>query len=141
MSSPVPWNDARAILSAATLHLADGTPLPAGRLSWPNELFDKPEPPAFWAAVEMTGDDLGPIEAGGNGTWQEEGRLYVHLFTPAGFGTDDARAVGKQIAGLFRGLGPRAVNYERASIGAGQTDDTDGTYWLMSVTVDWHYQD
>lgn len=132
MSSPAPWNDARAKLGAAGL----GVPI-----AWPNEPFSNPEPPALWVAVEMTGDVLAPIELASNGAWQEEGRLYAHVMTPAGWGSDQARALAKSIANVFRGLPPAPVVYYGASIGAGQVADPEGAWWRLTVVIDWRYQD
>lgn len=131
MSSPAPWNDARTRLTNAAL----GMPI-----AWPNERFDMPNPTGLWAAVEMTGQSLAPIEIG-NGVWQETGRLYVHVMTPTGWGTDDARALGKTIATTFRGLPGAPMVYLSASIGDGSAEDEDGAWWRLTVTVEWRYQD
>lgn len=131
MSSPVPWNDARARLDAAF----STTPV-----AWPNEQFAHPEPPSIWLAVEMTGDVLAPVELGAN-VWQEEGRLLVHVFAPVGTGTEDARTTAKQVANTFRAIASDPIIYLGASIGHGETSDDQGMWWRLTVSVDWRYQD
>ncbi len=141
MSSLAPWTDARAKLEAAGLGIS---------FAWPNEAFDVPARPAsgavsdalpyMWAAVEMTGQTLAPMELAG-GVWLETGTLYVHIMTPTGWGTDDARTVGKAVANVFRGLAAAPVVYLRASIGDGSAEDEDGAWWRLTVAIDWRYQD
>lgn len=141
MSSPAPFNDARSRLEAANLGVT---------LAWPNEAFDVPPPPAstpvvdplpyMWAAVEMTGFTLAPIEIGA-GVWQETGTLYVHIMTPTGWGTDAARTLGKTVANTFRGLPGASIVYTRASIGDSAAEDEDGAWWRLTVSIDWRYQD
>jgi hypothetical protein len=134
MSSPAPWNDFRTKLQAATLIAAD-------RIAWPNEPFANPEPPDLWLTVECTGDVLEPVELGPRAVWQEEGRAYVHILTPAGWGTDAARTLAKQIATVYRGLPAADVQYLGASIGSGEAADVDGAWWRITVAIDWRYQD
>lgn len=142
MSSPAPWNDARSRLEAANLGIA---------FAWPNERFDMPAAPTgdgavtnalpyMWAAVQMTGDTLLPLEVGA-AVWQETGVLYVHIMTPTGWGTDDARTLGKTVANTFRGLPGAPIVYLGASIGDSMAEDEDGAWWRLTVSVRWRYQD
>ena len=142
MSSPAPFNDARTRLQAANLGIT---------LAWPNEAVTLPDlstavspitdpTPFMWAAVQMTGYTLAPIEVGA-GVWQETGTLYVHIMTPAGWGTDAARALGKTVANTFRGLPGAPIVYMRASIGDSAAEDEDGAWWRLTVAIDWRYQD
>ena len=132
MSSPTPYDDAKAIILAANL----GVPI-----QWQNDgSFHEPQPPTLWLSVDCTSHVLAPIELGG-GVWQEEGTLYVHVMAKAGSGTDAARTLAKSVATLFRGLGPRNVVYLGGSIGAGVAEDPQGIWWVLTVTVDWRYQD
>lgn len=141
MSSPAPFNDARTRLEAADLGIT---------IQWPNETVTLPGPPMsspvsdllpyMWAAVQMTGYTLAPMEVGA-GVWLETGTLYVHIMTPTGFGTDDARTLGKTVANTFRGLPGSSIVYLRASIGDSRAEDEDGAWWRLTVTIDWRYQD
>lgn len=143
MSSPAPWNDARSRLEAANLGIL---------LAWPNEAVTLPDAsaavspvtnplPYMWAAVQMTGYTLAPMEVGDGGAWLETGTLFVHIMTPAGWGTDDARTLGKTVANTFRGLPAAPVVYMRASIGDSAAEDEDGAWWRLTVMIDWRYQD
>lgn len=135
MSSLAPYADARSLLEAANL-------VPAANVAWQNEPFQEPagDPAPPWLAVECVGHVLQPVELGG-GVWQEEGTLYVHVMVPAGSGTDTARTLAKQVANVFRGLGPRQVIYRGASIGNSAPTDPQGIWWGLTVTVEWVYQD
>jgi hypothetical protein len=132
MTSPVPWADARAKLTAASLGVA---------IEWPNELFLQPaDNPALWLSVEMVSGLLMPIEVGGT-VWQEEGTLYVDVLAPINGGTADARALAKQIVSLFRQLPPQPVIYTSAAIGGGAPSSRTGAWWSLPVSIDWRYQD
>lgn len=137
MSSVAPWDQARALIEGASL----GVPI-----EWANEVRPAltPDPDGYrptWIAVDMAADDLAPIEMGPNGAFQEEGYLVVRIFTPRNAGTRDARILAKTIANLFRGRPSGPVIWGRASLGEGTTDDTDGMWWLMTIHVDYRYQD
>lgn len=129
MSSLAPWTDAKTLLTNAAL----GVPI-----QYPNDgTWVEPDPSAgLWLSVQMTGDVLFPIELGAN-AWQEEGRLFVHVMSPAGTGTEAARTLAKSVANVFRGLGPRLVVYKSASIGSGVFADPEGVWWSLAVTIDW----
>lgn len=132
MSSAEPWLDARAILEGAAL----GVPI-----EWPNELEVAPGE-ALWIRVDMVGDSLQPIEMGPNGMWLEDGTLFVDIFAPAGHGTLDARYLAKRITNLFRGLGPRAVRWRRATLGQGaEVDARASKWWCLPVTISYEMQD
>lgn len=132
MASPAPWADARARVTAV---------LGATPTEWPNEPFSVPDPPAIWAAVEMTGTISEPIEMGPTRAWQEEGWIGVHIYTPSGWGTDAARVLAKAVVDAFRGIPGGPVTYHSASIGDGVAEDVDGAWWRLSVHVDYRYQD
>ena len=132
MSRVAAWDDARSRLESAGL----GVPI-----HWPNEPFILPEPPALWVSVDMTGDFAAPIELGPNGAWQEDGELVAHVYAPTGTGTRDARVLAGGILDTFRGLLSGAVAYTSGSIGNGVTEETDGAWWRLTVTVAYRYQD
>jgi hypothetical protein len=132
MSSPVPFNDARARLQAASL---GGWPF-----EWPNEPFNDPRPATIWLAVEMVSDIVEPIEMSG-GAWVEEGTLMVDIIVPIGWGTDAARETAKKICNTFRGITSGGISYLTAAIGNGGRDPERGKYWVMPVRITWRYQD
>jgi hypothetical protein len=131
VSSPVPFNDAKARIQAANL----GVPV-----SWPNTVFRKPSPPGPWLSVDITSHVLAPIELSG-GMWQEEGTLYVDVFVPNGTGSDAARTLAKNVSNLFRGQYSGPIIYNGGSIGNGTITEQDGMWWVITVTVAWRYQD
>lgn len=135
MSSFVPFDDARTLLLAANL-------VSPSLIEWPNEPFQEPkgDPPSTWLSVEAQGHTLSPIEIGAN-VWQEEGTLFINVMTPAGRGTDAARQLAKSIANVYRGLPARNVVYKSASIGAGMLVEERGIWWMITVSIDWKYQD
>ena len=131
MSSPVPFADAESRILAANL----GVPV-----AWPNTTFTKPNPPAPWLSVDITSHILGPVELAG-GVWQEEGTLFVDVFVPVGTGSAGARTLAKAVSNIFRGLDAGPVVYLGGSIGNGSVAEPDGMWWLITVTVQWRYQD
>lgn len=131
MSSPVPFDDAVAKLQAAAL----GYPI-----ALPNEHFDVPEPPGPWLSVSATSTMLAPSDLGAD-VWLEEGTFYVDVMIPTGSGTSTARTLAKNVANVFRGLGPEDVVYRSATIGGGSVGTEDGLWWCLTVSVDWRYQD
>jgi hypothetical protein len=134
--SPIPWQDAVALFTAANL-------LPADRVEMPNIQFSTPEPPDLWVSLRDVGEAAGPIELGRRAIWLERGTVYFTVMAPAGTGTDEARDLAKNIATLFRDLGPRPVGvvYAGASIGSGQLSDETGAWWALEVSVFFKYQD
>lgn len=142
MASPIPWNDAVARITAA---VAIGQPAPLGGLtvSWPNEGFARPDPPAAFLSVEMAGDGMAAIEMSGQGAWQERGQLMLHILAPTGTGTVAVREIAKALSTLFRNASAvaSALLYERQSIGMGEPEDDDGPWWVMSVLIEWKYTD
>lgn len=131
MSSLVPFDTSRTMLTGAAL----GYPI-----AWPNVTFKKPNPVAPWLAVECTSHTLDPVELSG-GVWQEEGTLYVDVFVPAGTGTDTARTIAKNVSNIFRGQYGGPVIYNGGSIGNGSIAESDGMWWVITVTMQWRYQD
>ena len=132
MSSPVPWDDARAILTA--WGLAAGV-----EIRWPNEPFTVPA--GLYASFGMVGDMLEPIELGPAGAWSESGFLEVTLHVPTGHGTRPARVHAKDVANLFRGRASGPVTYHRGSLGDGAPDDNDSAWWCLPVVIDYRYTD
>jgi hypothetical protein len=130
MSSIVPYDDALGLLKAANL----GYPIQE-----PNIAFKQPGS-GLWLAFNMTGDLLEPIELNG-GAWQEEGTILVQIIVPTGSGSRLARTVGKQVANIYRNLGPRDVVYFQMSIGENTMDVPVGNWWVMGVTVLYRWQD
>jgi len=110
-------------------------------IAFENDGFEVPTDPEHWLLVEVFGDlfeqaSIGAEEQRAN-LWREAGQFYVHVMAPRGQGTRTARLYGKQIADLFRGQEIAGVTFRDASIGAGEPGAADGSYFRMTVTIDW----
>ena len=135
MSSDVPYQDARSLFTAANL-------VAPALVEWENEPFAEPvaDPAQMWVSVECYSRVLTPLEMAG-GVWQEEGTVLFHVVTPQNTGSDAARVLAKNIANVYRGLGQRQVVYRNAAIGRNVATDPQGAWWVLTVSVDWIYQD
>lgn len=134
MASDVVYEAVRAFLTAGWT---------AAPIAWENEHFDKPNPPAPWLAVELSGTvyaqqsiGAGPQE---ENRWDEDGVLWLHVFVPAGTGSSTARGYAKALADIFRGalLIDETLEFMDASIGMGEAGDNNGNWWRVSVSIDW----
>lgn len=131
MSSFVPFDTARTLLTAAAL----GYPI-----AWPNMTFKKPNPAGPFLQVECVSHNDSPIELSG-GSWQEDGTLYVDVAVPTGTGTDLARTIAKNVFNVFRGQYGGPVVYNGGSIGNGSIVEADGMWWVLTVAIQWKWQD
>lgn len=136
MCSPEVWQDVRARIELANL-------VPADHISWPNERFVTPDPNGespLWIIVEAAANLAEPIELGG-GVWQETGSVWIHAVAPSGAGVTGLRQLTKLAANAFRGLPPGPVTYTGADIGMGEAGDEDGNWYIVSVRIEYRYQD
>lgn len=112
-------------------------------IAWENEGYTKPEPPAAWVMVEVTGTLYAPMSIGSgihaDDRWDEEGTVWIHVLVPTGTGTSLQRSYCKTIADIFRGttLLDGDLEFLDASIGMGDQGDDEGNYWRVTVAVDW----
>jgi len=103
--------------------------------------------PAPWVMVEMTGtlyaqQSLGASVQADN-RWDEEGQLWLHVFVPTGTGGREARRIARLLADLFRGttlLGD-SLEFLDAQIGMGEAGDETGSWYRVSVEIDWRHMD
>jgi hypothetical protein len=113
-------------------------------IAWPNEPFTRPSGDLF-VAVDVDGRKLEQIEIGnpsGN-AWRERGRLWLHVYAPAGSGSLTARQYLKTLANLFRDQVVDFVVFRNASFGWWpwlHRYDIDG-WWRVSIAIDWSYED
>jgi hypothetical protein len=104
---------------------------------------DNPAKPAPWVLVEMTGTLYGQQSIGANtqaaNRWDEEGQLWLHVFVPTGSGGHTARHLAKTLADVFRGalLLNDNLEFMDAQIGMGEPGDEDGTWFRVSVSLNW----
>lgn len=113
----------------------------ATTLAWENEGFTKPNPPAAFVLVQITGDiwDQASIGAGDRtaNRWQEEGQLMLDVIVPAGTGSLTARTHATALANLFRGLQLDDIEFRDISIGLGVAADERGPWWLLPIRISW----
>lgn len=112
-----------------------------------NEEFDKPNPPAPWIAMAVTGvlygqQSLGmPTQAANR--WDEQGHLWLPVFVPVGTGGSRARQLAKQLADIFRGLTllNGSLEFMGAFIGEGAPSPEEGNWFQLIVAVEWRRMD
>ena len=131
---PQVWADARPRIAAAAA-VAGVT------VAWPNEDFNRPEPPAIWLDIEFSSSSEDAIEIGAR-TWQEDGSLWLHFMLPRGQGIDGALRIKDALSAAFRDVPDAAVglSYRGQStdpIGEG-TDN--GVYRRMTLMVRYAFQ-
>lgn len=99
--------------------------------------------PTPWVMVEYTGNLYGQQSIGASrqadNRWDEEGKLFIHVFAPAGTGGKTPRMYAKQLADLFRGtlLVNDTLEFRDASIGLGEAGDEKGNWFRISTEIDW----
>jgi hypothetical protein len=115
-------------------------------IAWPNDPFTPP-PSSPWVAFEMTSNLYGQQSIGASlqadNRWDEEGKIWLHVFVPAGAGEGPARGRAKALAALFRGktLLNGALEFLDATIGMGEPGDDDGNTYRVSTDIDWRRMD
>lgn len=109
-----------------------------------NENFEKPNPPAPWIAVALTGVLYGQKSIGeavqANNCWDETGHLWLPVFVEVGTGASRARQLAKLLADIFRGLTLLNGNLEffDAFIGEGAPAQEEGNWFELPVVIEWH---
>lgn len=103
---------------------------------------------ATWILVMLNSTLYGQQSIGAgeqaDNRWDESGTLWLHVFTPKGTGSVEARRLAKGLANLFRGnntLMNGLLEFMDADLGAGDPGKENANYYLMSVSVDWRVID
>lgn len=113
-----------------------------------NENFDKPNPPAPWVSMAMTGvlygqESLGASRQSDN-RWDESGHLWLPVFVEAGTGSSRARQIAKLLADIFRGLNTLlsgSLEFRDAFIGEGGPAAEEGNWYELPVVIEWRRVD
>jgi hypothetical protein len=117
-------------------------------ICWENDnTFRQPEPPAPWVKFEIAGtlyaqETIGAGDQADN-RWDEEGTIWWHVMVPAGTRGSRARGIAKTLANLFRGktLLSGSLEFLEAQVGTGEPGNETGSYWRVSVSIDWRRMD
>ncbi|MBR1005252.1 MULTISPECIES: phage tail terminator-like protein [Bradyrhizobium] len=101
-----------------------------------------------WVFVMLNSELYGQESIGagdqGSNRWDEGGTLWLHVFTPRGTGSKEARRLAKGLANLFRGnntLMSGLLEFMDADLGAGDPGKENANYYLMSVSIEWRVID
>lgn len=132
------------LLTAANVAvLADPVTAVVPPFRFENESFEKPNPPAPWIGVALTGVLYGqqsigaPTQAANR--WDETGHVWLPVFVPVGTGGSRARQLAKQLADMFRGLTmlSGSLEFMDAFIGEGSPSEEEGNWFCLEVVIEY----
>lgn len=113
-------------------------------IRWGNENFDPPaDPPSPWIAVTISGTTYGQQSIGAGtqaaNRWDEDGLLWLYVLVPSGTGELTARALGRQLEDLFRGLTLLAgsLEFRDSHKGQGGPSSERGNWYEIPVALEW----
>lgn len=116
-------------------------------IAWENAPFQRPPNAGPWILFEITGSmydqqSIGASTQAAN-RYDQAGVMFFHVHVKKGTGSKAARQVGKQMADLFRGtlLIDENLEFMGMTIGEGNPADETGTYWRITVSIDWYFTD
>jgi hypothetical protein len=83
---------------------------------------------------------VGGGEAPADNRWDEDGKLWFHVFTPRGTNSREARRIAKGLANMFRGtqLLDDQLYFGDADLSSGDPGKENANYYLLSVSLDWY---
>lgn len=106
-----------------------------------NDQQTLPDSVDYFVFVEVYGQLFEQASIGGGSPtenlWREEGAILAHVMCPRGDGSLKGRQYARQICDLFRGQDISGIRFREMSIGASEPGDEDGSYWRLTVTIDW----
>ena len=143
MAADAVYDAIKDYLSTHVSGLADSVTGVVPPFRFENENFDKPEPPAPWIAMALTGVLYGQQSLGASlqadNRWDESGHLWLPVFVPAGTGSSRARQLGKLLADIFRGLTllSGSLEFRDAFIGEGGPANETGNWFELPVVIEW----
>lgn len=112
-----------------------------------NESFQKPDPPAPWIAMTLTGVLYGQQSIGAgvqaDNRWDEDGHLWLPVFVEVGTGESRSRQLAKMLANIFRGLTllNGHLEFMDAFVGEGESALEEGNWYKLEVVVEWRRMD
>lgn len=110
-------------------------------LVFENDRFHLPGTPAPFVYVEIVGNTYDQASIGGgqsDNLWREFGQLYLHVMTPNGSGSGQARQYCDQLLALFVGQDIGTLTFREASIGMGEPGQTFANYYAMTASITWY---
>lgn len=112
-------------------------------LVFENEDYELPGVPTEFVYVEIVGDmyEQETFGAPGNNLWLESGSVELHVMTPVGIGSRNARGIGERLSALFRERPLGDIIFGVMSIGAGQPGKDFANYFAITVSIEWGRQD
>ena len=131
-----------AAISAIRTKLEAEWPYAAVPLVFDNRQFSLPDQAAAFVRVEIIGEAERPLAYGGGrgaNEWRQEGRIEAHVFVPIDGGADDAATYAVAVGTILRGKRESGVSYHAVSTGGRPVRESEGNYWLLTTTVDFHF--
>lgn len=112
-------------------------------LVFENEFYELPDTPSPFVYVEIFGNSYDQETAGAPGAnyWVEQGVTYLHVMTPSGRGSRDARNYANQLLYLFREQPISTLFMPEMSIGAGDPGRDWPDYFAITASIFWHRRD
>ncbi|MFU0504011.1 hypothetical protein [Pseudaminobacter sp. NGMCC 1.201702] len=112
-------------------------------LVFENEDYQLPDVPAHFVYVEVFGDLLEQDTFGApqNNEWLETGQVYLHVMTPNGTGSGEARTLARDLSYLFREQPLGSMHFREMSIGMGEPAKTFGNYFAMTLSITFDRRD
>ena len=112
-------------------------------LVFENDFYDLPDTPAAFAYIEIVGNfydqaSIGGGEGKADNLWREWGQLHLHVMTPSGTGSGQARQYCDQMLALFTGYEIGTLTFRDASIGMGEPGRAFANYYAMTASITWY---
>jgi len=133
MSSPTAYDAFTGRLAAWT----------ATDVVFENDDYEVPSTPAPFVYAEIYGDSYNQESLGAPqaNMWLERGVTYLHVMTPTGTGSREARAYANDLLYLFREQSIAGLVMTEMSIGAGDPGRSFGNYFSLAATIFWERHD
>jgi hypothetical protein len=128
---------------------------PAVPIAYPNTIppaetwppIDGSGAPVPWVYFEVIGNGAALRSCGAPGSllWLYKAHIFVHVFVPADYGTDDAEAFAVAAGEIFRaqtfyqdGAGAKIICYAPQTDG-GAKDADNGNQWRITCSIPFEY--
>lgn len=108
-----------------------------------NEFYTLPDNPTPFVYVEIFGDtyDQDTMGAPQQNEWLERGVTYLHVMTPSGQGSRQARQYANSLLYLFREQPISTLFMPEMSIGAGDPGKDWPGYFALTASIFWRRRD